>query len=335
MDIVIEFLRVIFLALLALSVIVGLLAVVSPSAFAAVATLGNRIIHPGRQTNVDRWIGIDRYVLEHGRMFGSLTIATVVFIWFVSSYGPEAYPKSFLMSVLCVALLMGILALCHILRQDQEIESHLAEAHTDALTDLPNRRAFDIELSRRLAQRQRQGTPLCLQIIDIDNFKSFNDACGHVQGDAILKKVASALMATARQMDIVARLGGDEFAVLLPGSDLQEASCAAERFRIAISASPLCYDGHEHGVTISSGVAEAQLDDDNASLLKRADSALYAAKEAGRNCSFRHGGPELATLDSAASQPSHESATICPASLTESITHAPMDADGLNLPLQD
>ena len=95
-------------------------------------------------------------------------------------------------------------------------------------------------------------------------------------------------------MDIVTRLGGDEFAVLLPGSNLEEASHAAERLRAAISKSRLRHEGHEHTLTVSIGLAEAQLDDDPASLLKRSDSALYAAKAAGRNCSFRHAGPEPA-----------------------------------------
>jgi len=198
------------------------------------------------------------------------------------------------MIIVAVALMMGIFALRHIMRQSREIEFHLTQARADVLTGLANRRAFDTELSRRLAQRQRQGTPLCLLIIDIDNFKSFNDEFGHPLGDAVLREVANVLQATARHMDYVARLGGDEFAVLFPGGSLKEASLGAERLRSAISDSPLRYEGHEHTLTVSIGLAEAQLGDDPVSLLKRSDSALYAAKEAGRNCSFRHGGPEPA-----------------------------------------
>jgi len=295
-DIPIDPWSVTFFILLGLSGCVGLLALTSPRAFAAVASYGNRIVlHGGPSTRADKYcLDIDSFVLAHGRLFGLLVIATVGYLCLISRHGPEAYSRSFLMIIVAVALMMGIFALRHIMRQSREIEFHLTQARADVLTGLANRRAFDTELSRRLAQRQRQGTPLCLLIIDIDNFKSFNDEFGHPLGDAVLREVANVLQATARHMDYVARLGGDEFAVLFPGGSLKEASLGAERLRSAISDSPLRYEGHEHTLTVSIGLAEAQLGDDPVSLLKRSDSALYAAKEAGRNCSFRHGGPEPA-----------------------------------------
>lgn len=320
-DILDEFLHVSLLTLLGCSGIVGLLAIVSPKAFAVVASYGGRSIITLRRNPVSRWVDIDHYAIANGRLFGLMIVGSEVFIWFTANYGPESYPKSFLLISFCDLLLVVVLALGHILRQKREIESNLAVAHTDALTGLANRRAFDVELSRRLAQRQRLGTPLCLQIIDIDKFKSFNDDFGHLLGDAILKEIASALVAAVREVDAVARLGGDEFAVILLGSNLEEASHAAERFRNAISDCPIHYEGQDHTLTISSGVAEAQLDDDAASLIKRADSALYAAKEAGRNYSFRHGGPELATSDPTVCQPTDVSATICvDNSLTENMS---------------
>jgi diguanylate cyclase (GGDEF)-like protein len=293
MDILSEFLRIFLLTLLGLSGIVGLLAVISPSTFAVVCSYGGRSVNPGGPARVHRWIDIDQFVMDNARLFGLFIIASEGFIWFISRHGPDSYSKSFLLISFCVALLVGVLALGHVLRQKREIETKLAEAHTDSLTGLANRRSFDMELARRLAQRQRQGTPLCLMIIDIDKFKTFNDDFGHLQGDAILKEVANTLLATARQMDIVARLGGDEFAVILPGCTLDETSQAAERLRAAISDSRLGASLGEHQLTISSGATEAQPDDDMVSLIKRADSALYAAKDAGRNCCFRHPGPEL------------------------------------------
>ena len=295
MDILVDFWSVTFVALLALSGGVGVLALASPGLLSAVASYGNRTVFHGGQTRVDqRRIDIDTFVFAHGRLFGLLVITTVGYVWLVLRHGPEAYSKPLLLTVVALALMMGILALRHIMWQSLEIKAYLAEAHVDALTGLANRRAFDKELSRRLAQRQRQGTPLCLAIIDIDHFKSFNDEFGHLLGDAILKEFATVLEATARRMDVAARLGGDEFAVVLPGINLEAASHVAERLRSAISDSPLRCEGHEHTLTISIGLAKAEVDDDPASLLRRADSALYAAKEAGRNCTFRQGGPEPA-----------------------------------------
>jgi diguanylate cyclase (GGDEF)-like protein len=297
MDIFADFLRVFLLTLLGLSGIVGLLAVISPKTFGVVCSYGGRSVSPGGPKRVHRWIDIDQFVIDNARLFGVFIIAAEGLIWFISNHGPESYSKSFLLVTFCLAMLAGVMALGHVLRQKREIESRLAEAHTDVLTGVANRRSFDLELSRRLAQRQRQGIPLCLMIIDIDKFKSFNDDFGHLLGDTILKEVANALVASARHMDIVARLGGDEFAVLLPGSSLDEASQAAERFRTAINDDRFRDNLGGHSPTMSSGVAEAQLDDDAVSLIKRADSALYAAKEAGRDCCFRHGGPELAAPD--------------------------------------
>jgi diguanylate cyclase (GGDEF)-like protein len=263
--------------------------------FGVVASMGNRMVFNGFQNDVDkRWFDIDTFVVAHGRLFGVLTISTVGYVWLIARHGPETYSKPFLLIIVGVSMIMGIIALRQIAQQSQEIMRHRAQAHTDPLTGLMNRRALDLELSRRLAQRQRQGTPLCLMIIDVDKFKTFNDKFGHLLGDAILKKAAEALKKTARQMDIVARLGGDEFAVLLPGSNLEVASRGAERLRAAISECTVEHEGREHALTVSIGLAEAELDDDPVSLLKRADSALYSAKEAGRNCSYRYAGPEPA-----------------------------------------
>ena len=295
MDILIEFWNITFVVFLSLCGSVGLLAVASPRAFAAVAAYGNQTVFQGVQTPADRhWVDIDTFVIAHGRLFGLLVIATVGYLGLIARLGPEAYSKSFLLVIVAVAMFMGIGSLCHIMRQSRQIETHMAEAHTDALTGLANRRTFDMEVSRRLAQRQSLGTPICLLIIDIDNFKSFNDRYGHPLGDAVLRRVSDVLLATARHTDIVARLGGDEFAVLLPDSNLEAASLAAERLRSAVGDGLLRHDGQEHTLTVSIGLAAAQCDDEPTSLIKRADSALYAAKQAGRNCSYRYSGPEPA-----------------------------------------
>lgn len=289
-----EFLGVFLPTLLLLTGAVGLLAVASPKRFAVLAWYGSRTVHHGGRTSADRWFDIDTFVLEHSRLFGCIVLATEAFIWYVAQHGPEVYSKSLLLGVVTTSVGLGLFAFAYITRQKSEIEANLAEARTDVLTGLANRRAFDEELSRRLSQLQRQGTRLCLQIIDIDSYKLFNDSHGHHVGDAVLREIAERLNESARKMDIVARIGGDEFAILLPGCSLDDASMAAERTRAAICEKPLHFEDEEIWITISCGLAEAELDDDVRSLVRRADSALYAAKDAGRNCCFRQAGPEPA-----------------------------------------
>jgi diguanylate cyclase (GGDEF)-like protein len=296
-DTLVEIWNITFTALLAISGAVGVLAISSTRLFAFVASYGNQTLYHGGETHADKHsFDIDKYVLAHGRLFGVIVAGLSGYLWIISKHGPDVYSRSFLMTILSVSLVMGIVALRHIVWQKHEIESNLAEAHADPLTGLGNRRLFDLEMSRALTQRQRQGAPLCLLIMDIDYFKTFNNEFGHLLGDAVLKEVADITNEIVSYRGTAARIGGDEFVALLPDSTLDEASCIAEKLRVAIDTTPLRYDGKEHSLTVCIGVAEAQVDDDASSLLKRGDSALYAAKDAGRNCSYRHGSPEPAVL---------------------------------------
>ena len=175
-------------------------------------------------------------------------------------------------------------------RQKHEADALVAEARTDALTGLKNRRSFDEELHRQFAQRQRQGTVFSLLLIDLDHFKQVNDTHGHPAGDSVLQTVSQLLTKTLREMDLVYRYGGDEFAVICPGSRLREAATAAERIRQAVETTPVQFNDEVLSLKLSVGVAEVGGLEIADGLLQRADEALYAAKHAGRNRVRLHDG---------------------------------------------
>jgi diguanylate cyclase len=123
-----------------------------------------------------------------------------------------------------------------------------------------------------------------IAVFDIDHFKNFNEKHGHVHGDRLLKQIASLLDQQARDTDIVTRSGGEEFIVVLPGTELAGATMFAERMRFTVARST--------NLTISSGVAMVAEGDNAKTFLTRADSALYAAKAAGRNAVYCHNGED-------------------------------------------
>jgi len=155
-----------------------------------------------------------------------------------------------------------------------DLEARLAaEARTDALTGLPNRRAWDEELPRELARSERYVHPVTIAMLDLDHFKRFNDEHGHLEGDRLLKEVAAAWSGELRDVDLIARYGGEEFGVIFPNSSLQEAFEAIERVR---GVTP-------RGLTTSAGLARGRRGETPAELVARADAALYQAKRAGRD----------------------------------------------------
>jgi diguanylate cyclase (GGDEF)-like protein/PAS domain S-box-containing protein len=167
----------------------------------------------------------------------------------------------------------------------REFEDRLVYlASHDHLTGLFNRRRFEEEVSQRLAETSRHGGDGALLWIDLDNFKAVNDSFGHRVGDELLREVAAALGERSRESQVLARLGGDEFAILLPRAKKEEALKAAERILAELAALPLRAESRPLRVSASVGVAmypeHAQTVDQ---LLLRADSAMYSAKEDGRN----------------------------------------------------
>lgn len=188
-------------------------------------------------------------------------------------------------------------ARAEIQHQRQQVEELVAEARTDTLTGLPNRRSFNEDLQRRFDQWRRHQMPLALIMLDLDHFKQFNDNFGHPAGDAVLKLAAQVISSTLRQMDLPARFGGEEFAVVLPGTKMREAMKVAERIRAMVAAQRFEYDGQSLLVTVSVGVAPAVENDEPADLIERADEALYAAKERGRNCALAHDGRQIVPIE--------------------------------------
>ncbi len=176
-------------------------------------------------------------------------------------------------------------------QQAEEIQNHMAEARTDPLTGLPNRRAFDDDLVRRLAEWQRKGTIFCLMVVDVDHFKSFNDVYGHPVGDHLLRQLAKVFQTVFREMDLIARIGGEEFAMVLPSTNLRDAMRVAQRVRAAVADTHFeTTPGQTQKMTISLGLTPVCTEDHLTMLLSRADQALYAAKHMGRDCGYYHDG---------------------------------------------
>jgi len=154
-------------------------------------------------------------------------------------------------------------------------------ARTDELTGLHNRRSFNESFSLALSSARRHGHPLSLISIDLDHFKNVNDTLGHNTGDQVLKGFAGLLTELVRAEDIACRWGGEEFIILLPNTSLEAAGILAERIRATFENQSCSVASLS--VTASFGVAQLSNGDDEDSLIRRVDNALYTAKREGRN----------------------------------------------------
>ena len=171
-------------------------------------------------------------------------------------------------------------------RLRKHLERVRREAMTDGLTDLPNRRAFDEALESIAEAADASGHSLSLAVIDIDHFKAFNDTWGHQTGDQVLRYVASVIGRVGDGPWLAARIGGEEFAVILPGADMRAGLAALEQVRQSVCSRVLkrrSTDEDLGAVTVSVGLAERARGEPPASLIERADAALYASKRGGRN----------------------------------------------------
>lgn len=160
------------------------------------------------------------------------------------------------------------------------------DATTDSLTGLCNRRAFDARLRRAMVRAKADREPMSLVLLDVDHFKRFNDTYGHRAGDLVLRLVARMIADNVKGRDTAARYGGEEFAIILTGAELKAGAIVAGQMRALLDGKRLITKGvkQDYGsVTVSAGVAQFRHSDSVASLVERADVALYEAKSLGRN----------------------------------------------------
>jgi len=169
----------------------------------------------------------------------------------------------------------------------RELETKLRDVgdlvRSDALTGALNRRGFEEEYERESARAEREGRPLSLAMIDLDEFSRLNARYGHPGGDAALRHVVAIARDALRAGDAICRHGGEEFVLLLPGTPLAEAQAVVQRLQKRLASEPATHEGQRIAVAFSAGVAVRQLGEDREHLLRRADRAMYQAKRDGRN----------------------------------------------------
>ncbi|MEX6678949.1 diguanylate cyclase [Pseudomonas sp. W2Oct36] len=163
------------------------------------------------------------------------------------------------------------------------LEEQRQKALIDTLTGLPNRAAWNERLEREIDQLQRKQSSLLLGILDLDHFKRINDGYGHLAGDKVLKIIAGQLRKRLRASDFIARFGGEEFVLLLPTTPMDEGLALLERLREGIEQCPFHFKGERVTVTVSMGITAFSQGERSDVVLKRADQALYRAKDEGRN----------------------------------------------------
>ena len=172
--------------------------------------------------------------------------------------------------------------------EGQDLNEELKKAHalslTDELTQLPNRRAFMKRIEDEVSRVQRYEYPLCFALIDLDSFKAINDRFGHSTGDEVLRSFAKRALSGFRHHDLTSRYGGEEFAIILPNTDMNGALRALAKVKGRTSQCTFQFNDATHPIpTFSAGVALYSAGETPASLIERADKALYRAKRMGRN----------------------------------------------------
>jgi diguanylate cyclase (GGDEF)-like protein len=194
----------------------------------------------------------------------------------------EIRQSLYLNLLICLIVTLIVLALLNrvIKRYQGKIQ---AQAILDSLTELPNRRGFDLLAAQAMHEAQREPKPLTALLLDLDHFKALNDTYGHLAGDQVLIGFARDLESCLRHSDIVCRWGGEEFIVLLKDTDGETGLMVAEKIRQHVEQQRYAYNDKALQLTVSIGLTTLQTDDTLHTLLSRADHAMYRAKQAGRN----------------------------------------------------
>jgi diguanylate cyclase (GGDEF)-like protein len=241
------------------------------------AMIGYLIIHPGVMILAHLML---RSKMNPGATVGEIILSelTKTFSWSMMAWG------------ISFALICAITAL--VIGRNFKISSQLRESErryrklsiTDDLTRLYNSRHFFKQLEAEIERTNRYGHPLTLLILDLDNFKRYNDTYGHIEGDGILSILGHTLLLSLRKTDTAYRYGGEEFAVILPESSGKESLHFADRIRQAFEKnSTPAQAGECPAVTVSIGLAQYIPGEDLTTFIKRADKNMYTAKKAGKN----------------------------------------------------
>jgi diguanylate cyclase (GGDEF)-like protein len=275
-------------------VVVTVAAMFDRDAFELPAPVGSTIIALVAFGAIAMLVARDRLRSVLDLWLGVAAVCTIADVLLVLN-GTTAFTVGWYLSRVCTVVASGSV-LTALVMQTAVVYGQLAktaerlrnESVTDTLTGLVNRRGFDTNLAQTIADGARRGRSAALLMIDIDNFKLYNDTFGHPAGDRALRVVADVLRKHAnRTRDVAARFGGEEFALIMPETNLRGAAVVAERLRAAIEATGIRQgDGARHRVvTVSIGVAAVSnaAEATPASMLAEADRALYRAKAAGRN----------------------------------------------------
>jgi len=170
-----------------------------------------------------------------------------------------------------------------VVRLQQQLEHASTQMRHDPLTGALNRKGLDEDLKRELARSRRLETPMCVALLDIDDFKKINDAHGHDTGDAALVHLAHVARQVLRPQDTVARYGGEEFVIVMPDTALDQGVDAMTRLQRELTKRFFLEGNERLLITFSAGVAQMAADEQGAEAIKRADQGMYLAKRSGKN----------------------------------------------------